>query len=196
MRLFKLTANGNVEMDTDPKAAYLKTFQELSTTSCQILDTFGYDGDKLEIQLSIRNIKYCCAQLMEFNTRARQDAISNSKSQGNFFLKTYGLALNFDDFFISEERGHRKYFVKTLDMEKEVRLKQFEHQKKAVGIIKSQKADKDYNITDLKNLIAWKTDKSCPAKISNVAQRRTFWDSIKNYPAPGDATGWMLKMKG
>jgi predicted GTPase len=51
-----------------------------------------------------------------------------------------------------------------------------------------QKADKDYNSTDLKNLIAWKTGKSCPSKVSNVAQRRALWDSMKNDPAPADAT--------
>jgi hypothetical protein len=37
-----------------------------------------------------------------------------------------------------------------LDMEKEERLKQFEHQNKYFAIIKSQKADKDYDSADLK----------------------------------------------
>jgi hypothetical protein len=182
------TDNGDVDTDADPKAAYLKTLQELNTTSCQILDAFGYDGEQLRIELPVRNNEYRLAQLTEPDTRARQDAISNSKSQGDLFMKTHGSTLNCDDFFISEERGKRKDLVKTVDTEKEERLKQFERQKKALEIIGSQKADKDFNSTDLKNLIAWKTGKSCPSKVSNVAQRRALWDSMKNDPAPADAT--------
>jgi hypothetical protein len=98
------TEDGDVDMDADPKAAYLNNLQELNTTSCQILDAFGYNGSQLRIELSVRNVEYCHSQHTEPNTRERQDAISTSKSGGDLFHKTYGLSLNHDDFFIAKER--------------------------------------------------------------------------------------------
>jgi hypothetical protein len=62
-----------------------------------------------------------CPAHTEPNTRERQAAISNAKSGGDLFLKTCGLSLNTDDFFIAKEREERKGVIITMDMEKEER---------------------------------------------------------------------------
>jgi hypothetical protein len=181
------TADGDADTEADPKAAYLKNLQELNTTSCEILDAFGYDGSQLRIELPVRSNENRLAQRTEPNTRERQDAISNSKSGGDLFRKTYGSTLNHDDFFIAREREKREEVLTTMDKEKEARLEQFERQKTASAIISSQKADKDYNMNELRHLIAWKTGKPCPSKLKNKSDRRQFWDSIRDDPPPADA---------
>jgi hypothetical protein len=181
------TEDGDADTEADPKAAYLKNLQELNTTSCQILDAFGYNESQLRIELAVRNTEYCHAQHTEPNTRERQDAISNSKSGGDLFQKTYGSSLNHDDFFIAIERQDRVNVLTAMDKKKEERLKQFEHQKMAFAILNSQKADKDYDATKLRHLIAWKTGKPCPSKLKNKSDRRRFLDPIKNDPPPADA---------
>jgi hypothetical protein len=60
---------------------------------------------------------------------------------------------------------------------------------KAFALVESEKRDKDYSSEELKTMIAWKTGKPCPSKLSGKQARRNLWESIKNSPPPED-TSW------
>ena len=177
-----LDGNGEVDSNADPIAAYLKTLQELNGTCCAILDSFGYDGSQFRIELPVRKSEVRQKERTQPHTRERQDAITATKSQGSLFLKTGGSTMNSDDYFIASERAKKLAEIEALMDQQKTSLEASQRCAKAFKILESEKLDLLYTSEELKDLIAWKSGKPCPSKISSKPKRRELWDKIKGAP--------------
>ena len=103
-----------------------------------------------------------------------------AKSQGGIFQATGGAALNDDDFIIAHERSLLKEQLEGLEKQKKQRLLDCQREKRAFEIIESEKSKGSYKSDELKDLIAWKTGRACPSKVSLLAKRQALWEVVKD----------------
>jgi hypothetical protein len=186
--------DGEVDDEADPMGSYLKTMQELEKTCCEILDSFGYDGSKFRIDLLARkNEKRMKERTHQPHTRERQDAITHVTTQGGLFLKTGGSTMNSDDYFIACERADNKLSkIEELKEKKKQSADASQRHAKAFKILESGKLDSLYTSDELNDLIAWKTGKPCPSKLSGKPARRKRWEELKDSMAAGAGDmAWM-----
>jgi hypothetical protein len=182
------TEDGEADTAADPRADYIKELNEMNSTCCEILNSFGYAGNLLKIDLPVVSNVQRQQQLTKPHTRERQDAIANAKSQGGRFGRTGGSTYNDDDFFIGGGRKNVSADVKKLEAEKVKRIKTTARAQKAFALVESERPDKDYTSEEIKTMIAWKTGKPCPSKVSGKQGRRDLWESVKNSAPPEDTT--------
>jgi hypothetical protein len=141
------------------------------------------------MNLPVRSNPQRQAQLTKPHTRERQDAIANAKSQGGRFSHMGGSTYNDDNFFIGGGHKNVSADVKKLEAEKRRWIETTARVQKAFSLVESEKPDKDYSSEELKTMVAWKTGKPHPSKLSGKQGRRDLWESFKNFPPPED-TSW------
>ena len=193
--------HGNPDTNEDPEAAYLKSIVETNHLCCDILVSGGYGGDLLRVTPSItpRNDQRK-AKITQPHTKERQDVLTNSKSQGEKFLRTGGVMLNSDDYFIAEERVKMNTEIKCLEEKKESHKAACKRKHDATEILsalskrqeewqKSHSKRKKPNLTSpqLKKLIEWKQNGK-GAVPDKVDERRAIWADIQNNESPDDYT--------
>jgi hypothetical protein len=175
-------ADGTPDLEADPQAAYLKVLSDLNKLACDILDASGYRGNLLRMRLPVgsKDARKKAATLP--HTRERQDAIANSKTQGQLFIATGGSTLNDDDVFISMQRTQLLEDIAARKVDQKERVAAAKRERIALEILEAEKSK--LTSDDLKNLIAWKTGKPCPSKVSSVADRLALWNTLKRKAAP------------
>ena len=178
----RIHTDGSVNTNADPEAQYLEELTELNKLVCAILDAAGYNGSLFLVELPVYSTEKREARRTAPRSRARQDAIETAKSQGGLFQRTGGMALTDQDVFASLERKELRAKLKEMKESKALRLKATEYENAAFVIIESEKKESDYTSPDLKALIAWKTGKPCPSKLTSKALRKAFWLEVKDRP--------------
>jgi hypothetical protein len=91
--------------------------------------------------------------------------------------------MNGDDVFIAQERVTLSAQLKSLEKEKVLKLEQSSRRTKAIEILNS-KNESQWSSSDLKELIAWKSGKSCPSKLNSKASRHDRWLELKESEEP------------
>jgi hypothetical protein len=123
----------------DPMATYLQDLSSQNKLASDILDAAGYNGSLLCLELKSRTSRTSTDQITVPHTRERQDAILNSKTQGQFFAKTGGSTLTGNDFFIAAERGRLNEQVQAMKTDKKEQEAAVKRESIAFAIIQAEK---------------------------------------------------------
>ena len=181
--------DGSADVSADPEAAYLKSLNDLNEMACGILESDGYDAAPLRIKLVAFSTTKRKSAILKPRIRERQDAIANVKvGSGKYFQLTGGAALNDNDVFISMKRESTKIEVTKLVADKKKRVQAQERRDAAFQLLQNENrpADTEWTSGQLKTLIAWKTGKACPSKVSSKMDRLQLWLSVKDLPSESD----------
>jgi hypothetical protein len=177
-------AEGQADNETDPMAAYLVDLERMNLLCCDLLNVAGYDGEQFRIKIIRIDSEMRNRQLTRPNTRERQDAFANAKTQGGLFSTTGGATMNGNDSLISGARSLLYADIKKLQKLKKERQDLEVRQTKAFEIIESEKSEARYISNELQVLISWKLGKACPSDVKLKPDRLVLWNSLKHQPAP------------
>jgi hypothetical protein len=76
----------------------------MNALCCDLLNAVGYDGEQFWIKIKHVDRENHNQKLTQPNTRERQDAMAEAKSQFDLFSTTAGATLNGNNYFISGAR--------------------------------------------------------------------------------------------
>ena len=182
-----VNAEGKANTDADPQAAYLQEMNAHNTMCCDILDCVGYNGDLFRIQMPEFVAEKRQERVTKPRTRERQEALENARG---VFQVTGGAALNDDDFLIRDERLRLKAELQALQKTKKKMQLQWDRQQRAFEIIEAERPK--LTSTEYRDLIAWKTSKPCPSKITSLKGRKELYLQLKDMPVK-NSIQWSLE---
>jgi hypothetical protein len=108
------TTDGKVDTDRDPAAAELENLQLRNHLCCDILTSFGYDGDILKRDVNRRSSEVMARNRHEKGTKERQKALAKAISAGQKYVCTGGDFLSSNDMFKAHEMQRRDAEIKNL----------------------------------------------------------------------------------
>lgn len=181
------TSEGTVEESLDPQAVALKHLEERNHLCCEILNSFGYNGDILKLDIKTRSLEAHLKRRHAQGSKERQLALANAKTAGQLF-NVGGGPLTCDDKFIGEAIKENQAEVERLEKRKKAWAEHSDFLL-AVTRVKDEKLGAGVNklvVQDLKLLIKSKGG-DASGKKADLLQK---WESVKDNPDVVWALPW------
>ena len=164
----------------DPEVEHLKWLESINQFYCDILNTNGYDGDKLRKEAPKRTMYVA---VTEPHSKECIDAIKKAKTAGQMFFATGGRHINTNEFFQSKTLLERHVAIKAMEDAKKARAKYCKEQLEAVQMLKSKGelthlTEKNFTLPEIKTLLKWKKVKPASSK------KRDLVDAYIETPKP------------
>ena len=171
------TTDGEADTSLDPAAVELENLEMRNHMCCDILTSFGYNGDLLKRDMKRRSSEVMARNRHKKGTQERQQALAKAKTAGQKFVCTGGDFLSSKDMFIAYEMKQRQAEIKKLKSKQQTAAKNATFLQE---LIKAREfcQNKQPRITELKTLIQSKGVKIPTG--ANKPQLVELWNQVKD----------------
>jgi DDE superfamily endonuclease len=142
----------------DPQVSHLIRLEEMNCFYCSVLDSHGYDGQKLSKKAPKRSTYVAVTAPVSLE---RVKAIKEAHTHGQLFYATGGRHTNSNEFFKARELKRREPEIKKMEDLKAARIKYCQEQMKAVKLIREKgeltwEREKVFRNPEIEMLLKWK----------------------------------------
>ena len=164
----------------DPAIGHLRSLEAMNHFLCDILNTDGFDGNKLRRDAPTRTT---FVAVTEPHSKERIQAIKKAKAAGQMYFAIGGRHLNSQEFFQAKALEQREEALRKMEEKKKQRAKYCKDQLEAVMLLKKKgelthDTVKNFTLPEIKTLLKWKKAPKPPSsKKADLVQ--TYIDAPK-----------------
>jgi hypothetical protein len=191
----EVDADGNADTSTSSQAALLLEIEKANHYYCNLLTSFGYDGEALKLNAPRAQVK---PPLTAPHSKERIEAIMKAKgTAGSLFHATGGEHINTEEFFQAAELKTRRERLKKLEGEKATRNEKIEAEGAALSMI-ADKGGKEpgdegaeYNLDELRKvMLYWKIGKKTYKDGKKDVPKKVLVNLYRSSEVPEEALPW------